>query len=424
MHAIHIQGAHPLHGDILISGAKNAALPIMAACLMSDKTLALSNVPNLADIHSMLLLLGDLGVDITENLVNNTLVLHAQNIQKTEASYDIVRKMRASIVVLGPLLARMGQAQVSLPGGCAIGTRPVDIHIQGLEAMGADILIEKGFINASAPRGLKGCVYTLPFPSVGATQNLLMAACYAQGDSVLKNVAREPEIENLIDALKAMGFLIEGAGTDTLCVKGNPYPSLHDAVHAILPDRIETGTYAVAALITNGCLTLHGTSLDLIPAFADKLVQAGAHVVQKENGFSIQRGEGVIRGVDVMTEPYPGFPTDLQAQMMALMSICHGASMVSETIFENRFMHVPELCRMGANITVHGRSALIRGQKHLTGAPVMATDLRASVSLVLAGLAAQGETIVNRIYHLDRGYEKLEEKLQNCGAHIERRKAL
>jgi UDP-N-acetylglucosamine 1-carboxyvinyltransferase len=325
--------------------------------------------------------------------------------------------MRASILVLGPLLARTREARVSLPGGCAIGTRPVDLHLKGLEAMGAVIKLDGGYIDATAPAGLRGAAIVFPFVSVGATENLLMAASLADGVTTLKNAAREPEIADLAKCLTAMGAKIAGIGTDTLTIEG--VPTLHGARHDILPDRIETGTYACAAAITGGQIFLENARAEDLGAVLNSLAEAGVEILPESNGFWVKRKNG-LHGIDVMTEPFPGFPTDMQAQFMALMAVAEGASMVTETIFENRFMHVPELNRMGARINAHGASAIIRGVPHLSGAPVMATDLRASVSLVLAGLAAQGETIISRVYHLDRGYESVEQKLATCGARIER----
>ena len=338
-------------------------------------------------------------------------------ITNTEAPYDIVRKMRASVLVLGPLVARVGEARVSLPGGCAIGTRPVDLHLKGLEAMGATIRLDAGYVHASAPQGLRGATFVFPFPSVGATENLLMAASLADGRTVLANAAREPEISDLADCLVAMGARIEGIGTDRLTIDGVKH--LHAATHAIIPDRIETGTYACAAAITGGQVHLRNGRLAHLGALVRALGEAGVEVIEQDGGLTVKRLNG-LHGADVMTEPYPGFPTDMQAQFMALMCVSDGAAMVTETIFENRFMHVPELNRMGARINVHGASAIVRGVPALSGAPVMATDLRASVSLVLAALAAKGETVVNRVYHLDRGYEAVEQKLAACGADIER----
>lgn len=421
MDQIRIRGGRPLTGSIRISGAKNAALPLMAACLLSDKTLTLTNLPFLADITTMVQLLMQHGVVISmrgEGVEGgHVMELTAENITSCTAPYDLVRKMRASVLVLGPLLARCGVASVSLPGGCAIGTRPVDLHLKGLQALGAEIELSGGYINARAPKGLVGGHFVFPFVSVGATENLLMAASLAKGETTLVNAAREPEVIDLAQCLLAMGAKIEGLGTDTLTIKG--VGALHDADHRIVPDRIETGTFAMAAAATKGQIELVGARLDIIDSVVEVLDQAGVSISETGRGIEVRNRDG-LTGVDVMTEPYPGFPTDLQAQMMALMSIADGASMITETIFENRFMHVPELSRMGANINVHHASAMVRGVKRLNGAPVMATDLRASVSLVIAGLAAEGETVVNRVYHLDRGYERIEEKLKACGAEIER----
>jgi UDP-N-acetylglucosamine 1-carboxyvinyltransferase len=404
----------PLHGTIHISGAKNAALPLMACGLLTDEHLTLTNVAKLADLATMAELLAQHGIDVIAQ--GRTLKLGGR-IKSTEAPYEIVRKMRASILVLGPLLARCREARVSLPGGCAIGTRPVDLHLKGLEAMGAVIKLDGGYIDATAPTGLHGATIVFPFVSVGATENLAMAASLADGVTILKNAAREPEITDLATCLIAMGAQIEGVGTDTLTITG--VQALHGAEHAILPDRIETGTYACAAAITGGKIFLEGARAADLGAVLTSLTDAGIIVTDSPTGFTVERANG-LHGIDVMTEPFPGFPTDMQAQFMALMAVAEGASMVTETIFENRFMHVPELNRMGARINAHGSSAIIRGVKSLQGAPVMATDLRASVSLVLAGLAAQGETTINRVYHLDRGYEAVEQKLAACGARIER----
>ncbi|HET9147014.1 MAG TPA: UDP-N-acetylglucosamine 1-carboxyvinyltransferase [Acetobacteraceae bacterium] len=415
MDKIRIVGNRPLHGEIAISGAKNAALPLMTAGLLTDERLVLDNVAQLADLEMMAQLLAQHGIAV-ERLAPRSLSLGGR-ITNTEAPYDIVRKMRASILVLGPLLARVGEARVSLPGGCAIGTRPVDLHLKGLEQMGAVIRLEGGYIDASAPQGLGGATIVFPFVSVGATENLLMAAVLARGETVLINAAREPEIGDLATCLSAMGANIQGIGTDRLTIRG--VASLHGARHSILPDRIETGTYACAAAITGGSILLRNARAADLGAVAKSLEEAGIDIDDGEQGVRVTRRNG-LHGIDVMTEPYPGFPTDMQAQFMALMSVAEGASMVTETIFENRFMHVPELNRMGARINVHGSSAIVRGVPALSGAPVMATDLRASVSLVLAGLAAQGETVINRVYHLDRGYEAVEQKLAACGAEIER----
>jgi len=418
MDAIRIRGGRPLNGAITISGAKNAALPLLTAALLTDGELILTNLPDVADIVTMSALLQELGVEISHQTAGRGQVLKAANIISHTAPYDLVRKMRASVLVLGPLLARDGQARVSLPGGCAIGPRPVDIHLMGLTQFGAEIDLNDGYIDARAPKGLVGARIALPLASVGATENLMMAATLAKGETEIANAAREPEIVDLSDCLTAMGARITGAGTDTISIQG--VDALHGARHQVLPDRIETGTYAVAAAITGGSLELINTRLDLIQAVAETLDAAGVEVAETARGLHVERRNGLIEGFDVMTAPYPGFPTDMQAQMMALMAVADGASLITESIFENRFMHVPELARMGANITVHGGSAMVRGVPSLTGAPVMATDLRASVSLVLAGLAARDETVVNRAYHLDRGYERVEQKLAACGADIER----
>ncbi len=422
MDQIRIRGGRQLNGEIRISGAKNAALPLMAASLLTDETLRLTNVPYLADIQTMANLLKELGVDIQDanggNGLGGALDLTAKTISETTAPYDLVRKMRASVLVLGPTLAREGHARVSLPGGCAIGTRPVDLHLKALQQLGAEIELSEGYVDAHAENGLIGGHVVFPMVTVGGTENILMAAVLAKGESIISNAAREPEIADLARCLQAMGAKIDGVGTDTLTVQG--VSSLHGAEHSVLPDRIETGTYAVAAAITGGHITLTETRSDLIESVIDVLTNAGVEVTECEKGLHVNRSNGALKGVDLMTEPYPGFPTDMQAQMMALMAVSGGASMITETIFENRFMHVPELCRMGADINVHGASAIVRGVSTLSGAQVMATDLRASVSMVLAGLAATGDTIVNRVYHLDRGYERLEEKLNACGAEIER----
>ena len=419
MDRIRIVGGRPLRGSIPISGAKNAALPLMAASLLTEDTLTLTNLPALADIATMGKLLEQHGVALDRSQARDQrLMMTAGRIENTTAPYDLVRKMRASVLVLGPIVARCGQARVSLPGGCAIGNRPVDLHLKGLAEMGAEINLTGGYIEVLAPNGLKGAEIVFPKVSVGATENLMMAACLAEGETVLVNAAREPEIGDLARCLVAMGAEIEGIGNARLVIRGRRF--LHGAEHAVLPDRIETGTYAMAAAITGGDVELVGGRLDLIESMAKTLDDAGILMEQTPTGIRVRRANGALKGVDVMTEPYPGFPTDLQAQMMALMTVAEGASMITETIFENRFMHVPELARMGANITVHNASALVRGVPSLKGAPVMATDLRASVSLVLAGLVGEGETILNRVYHLDRGYERLEAKLASCGAEIDR----
>jgi UDP-N-acetylglucosamine 1-carboxyvinyltransferase len=417
MDRIRIRGGKPLSGTVPIGGAKNATLPLMTAALLSDGPLVLENAPDLADIATMRALLVQHGLSVEHDRAARRLTLSgaATNL---EAPYDIVRKMRASVLVLGPLVARFGSAKVSLPGGCAIGTRPVDLHLKGLEQMGATIELDSGYITATAPRGgLRGARVIFPQVSVGATENLLMAATLADGVTELVNAAREPEIGDLAMCLMRMGARIDGIGTDRLVVEG--VKALGGAKHPIIPDRIEAGTYACAAAITGGSLHLPGARLEHLGAVARILREAGVDVAETHDGLTVSRLNG-LRGADVMTEPFPGFATDMQAQFMALMCVAEGAAMITETIFENRFMHVPELMRMGARIKYHGQSAIVRGVPALSGAPVMATDLRASVSLVLAGLAAQGETIVNRVYHLDRGYEAVERKLAAVGAEIER----
>ncbi len=426
MDKIRIRGGQQLNGTIRIGGAKNAALPLMAACLLTDEPLILSNVPHLADITTMANLLGQHGAQVSLEGQDNegghsgrVMSLTARDITSTTAPYDLVRRMRASVLVLGPLVAREGVATVSLPGGCAIGTRPVDIHLAGLEALGAEIEVESGYIRASAPGGLRGARFAFPKVSVGATENLLLAASLATGVTTLENAAREPEIIDLAECLIAMGARIEGVGTDTLVIEG--VDRLHGARHEIMPDRIEAGTYAMAVAITGGSVTLEGARLSHIDAAMAPLRRTGTSVEESSSGgLMVSRNGANLTAVDVETDPYPGFPTDLQAQFLAMMTVADGASVITETIFENRFMHVPELHRMGANITLQGRSALVRGVERLEGAPVMASDLRASASLVIAGLAAGGVTEVRRIYHLDRGYERLEEKLRLVGADIER----
>lgn len=419
MDRIRIEGGRPLKGTIAVGGAKNAALPLMAAGLLSAEALVLDNIPDLADINSMTNLLLTLGSKVGFARVDGVrqMTLNTPDTAETLAPYDLVRKMRASVLVLGPLLARFGQAKVSLPGGCAIGNRPIDLHLSGMEKLGAVINLTGGYVEALAPGGLIGNRIVFPKVSVGATENLLMAAALAKGETVLVNAAREPEVVDLARCLNAMGAHIEGAGTDTIHIQG--VDCLKAARHRVVADRIEAGTFAMAAAMTGGDILLTGVTSEGLVAVIDVLRKTGAKVEEQQDGLRVY-ATNRLQGVDVMTEPFPGFPTDLQAQYMAMLSVAEGAAMVTETIFENRFMHVPELSRMGANITVHGASALVRGVDRLVGAPVMATDLRASVSLVMAGLAAEGETIVNRVYHLDRGYERLEEKLTACGAVIER----
>src|SRR5215813_10431281 len=427
MDRIRIRGGNRLRGEIQISGAKNATLPLMAAALLTVEPLRLANVPDLVDIATMASLLGQLGmtISVTELAAGaasaaREMRLEAARITDTTAPYDLVRKMRASVLVLGPLVARCGEAKVSLPGGCAIGTRPVDLHLKGLAQLGAEIELRDGYVFARAEKGLVGGRIVFSYVAAAATENLMMAAALARGETEIVNAAREPEVVDLGHCLMAMGADIRGIGTDTLHIRG--VEKLHGAVHAVIPDRIETGTYAMAAAISDGDIELLGARVDLLEAVAQTLAQASVALEPTERGLRARRINGALIGVDAMTEPFPGFPTDLQAQFMALMAAANGAAMITETIFENRFMHVPELCRMGASINVHGASAMVRGVTRLTGAPVMATDLRASVSLVLAGLAAEGETEIGRIYHLDRGYERLEEKLAACGAEIERLK--
>lgn len=421
MDRIRIIGGAPLIGTIPISGAKNAALPLMAASLLSAGDLILDNLPRLADVKTLSDLLTSIGISVSITDTGHTTrgVFSGNTHLMSEAPYELVRKMRASILVLGPLVARTGYAKVSLPGGCALGARAVDLHIKGLEKMGATITLDDGYIIAKAPSmGLKGADFTFPIITVTGTENLLMAATLANGTTRLMNAAIEPEVTDLANCLVAMGAKIDGIGTHTLIVHG--VCALHGATHRVLPDRIETGTYAMAAAITGGDVTLTGTRLDLLQTAKDAMESAGVIFTEIPDGFTVKRGGNRLNAVDVTTEPYPGFATDLQAQFMTLMTLANGASALTETIFENRFMHVPELSRMGADITVKGRTAIVRGVSALKGAPVMATDLRASVSLVLAGLAAAGETIVHRVYHLDRGYAMLEQKLKACGASIER----
>ena len=410
-----ITGGARLEGEIPISGAKNAALPLMACALMAEKGMVLDNLPALADTNSMCELLNHLGVETARD--GETVQFGAAVDSVTDAPYEIVSKMRASVLVLGPLLARYGRARVSLPGGCAIGTRPVDLHIMGMEKLGAKVTLEDGYVLAEAPSGLKGASIVFPVVSVGATENVLMAAALADGVTTMTNVAREPEIVDLADCLNALGAKITGQGTDTITVHG--VSSLDACRHSVIPDRIETGTFALAAAITQGEVKLTKARPDHLASLFAAMAASGVQVEINDHDVTIT-ADHRPRPVDIITDPYPGFPTDLQAQFMALMCMASGTSQISETIFENRFMHVPELTRMGANIQVNGGNAVIRGVDSLTAAPVMATDLRASVSLVLAGLVARGDTVLQRVYHLDRGYDRLEEKLQNCGATIRR----
>ncbi|MEM8871068.1 MAG: UDP-N-acetylglucosamine 1-carboxyvinyltransferase [Pseudomonadota bacterium] len=418
MDSILVTGGQPLEGEIQISGAKNACLTLMPAALLTADPLTLTNVPRLSDIRTMSALLESLGCEVAALQDNRVLAIGAERIASHVAHYDIVRKMRASILVLGPLLARDGRAVVSLPGGCAIGARPVDLHLDALRALGADLDLRDGYVHAEAKSGLTGGRISFPLVSVGATENALMAATLAKGGTVIENAAREPEIVDLARCLRAMGAQIDGEGSSTIEVQG--VPALHGATYRVVADRIELGTYMLAPAIAGGSVELIGGSRALVSAFADKLEATGMTIKDTARGLRVTRGNGGILAVDVATEPYPGFPTDLQAQMMALLTLARGTSVLEETIFENRFMHAPELARMGARIDVQGGTATVTGVDSLRGAPVMATDLRASVSLILAGLAAEGETRVARVYHLDRGYERLDDKLRACGARIER----
>ncbi len=455
MDRIRLTGGNRLSGEIPISGAKNAALPLMIASLLTDGPLTLSNLPRLTDIATLARLLAELGVGIEvlnsdgswQTLTKRedgrplldpagakrlagfgldapfkpggrTVRLTAKKIESTHADYELVSRMRASFWVLGPLLARCGEAEVSLPGGCAIGTRPVDLHLEGLKKLGAEIELDQGYVKARAPGGLKGAEVRFSMPSVGATHNVLMAAVLAEGETVIENAAREPEISNLAECLNAMGARITGIGSPTLRITG--VPRLEGAEVATICDRIEAGTYAMAVAITGGDVELLGADPAFIEAPLQALSAAGVSVTPTNNGVRIARNGAALTPVDIVTQPYPAFPTDLQAQFMALMTMAEGNSEVTETIFENRFMHVQELARLGALISLHGDRAIISGVKSLRGAPVMATDLRASVSLVIAGLAAEGETVISRVYHLDRGFERLEEKLKRCGADVER----
>ena len=412
-----IRGGNRLEGSVEIHGAKNAVLPQIAASLLSAEPLELSNVPDLSDIATMVSVMEEFGVSATR-LPSRVLRLDAGQANAADAPYDVVRRMRASMLVLGPLVARFGAAKVSLPGGCAIGARPVDLHLKALAALGADVDVAGGFIIAKArSEGLQGARIVLSSPSVGATETAIMAASLAHGETEIINAARDPEVCDLVNCLSAMGARIEGAGTHRIVVSG--LESLHRAQHEVIPDRVEAGTYAIAAAITGGHLELLNAHLEHMATVGAALEQAGVEIWPTDRGLMISR-EGPLRAVDIVTEPYPGFPTDLQAQFMALMAVAPGASMLRETVFEGRFMHVPEFSRLGANITLHGTTAFVRGVDQLYGAEVMATDLRASVGLVLAGLVAEGETVVHRIYHLDRGYEAIDKKLIQCGADIRR----
>ena len=418
MDSILVTGNGPLKGQIPIAGAKNACLTLMPATLLSDEPLTLTNAPRLSDIRTMTDLLASLGAEVSTLQDEQVLAMSSHNLDNHTADYDIVRKMRASILVLGPMLARHGDAIVSLPGGCAIGARPVDLHLKALEALGAQLDLKDGYVHAKAPGGLKGGVIDFPFVSVGATENALMAATLAKGTTVINKAAREPEIVDLARCLRKMGAQIDGEGTDTITIQG--VDRLHGATHPVVTDRIELGTYMLAPAICGGEVELLGGRMELVGAFCETLDEAGIDVEETDKGLKVRRRGDHIKAVNVTTAPFPGFPTDLQAQMMALLCTADGVSVLEEKIFENRFMHAPELIRMGADIDVHGGTATVTGVKQLKGAPVMATDLRASVSLILAGLAAKGETKVSRVYHLDRGYEHVVHKLEAVGATIER----
>lgn len=420
MDRIAITGGARLQGEIPISGAKNSAIKLMAASLLTDEPLRLTNMPRLADTRFLGQLLRRLGTEIVEQDGDDgaETILHTREIVSAFASYDLVRQMRASFNVLGPLIARTGHAKVSLPGGCTIGARPVDLHLEALRALGASIDLHEGYVYAQAPRGLIGAEIEFPFVSVGATEHAMLAAVLAKGESVLKNAAREPELGDLADCLNKMGGKVSGAGTSTIRIQG--VDRLNGATHSVIPDRIETGTFALAAAMAGGEVRLTRTRSDFIETLLDKMVEAGVEVTRHNDGVTIKRNGGKLKAVEIETDPYPGFATDLQAQFMALMTLAEGESVIKETIFENRFMHAPELTRLGADISVSGGEARVRGVGALEGAQVMATDLRASVSLVIAALAARGETVVSRVYHLDRGFERLEEKLGACGANVSR----
>ena len=426
MDRIRIIGGEPLKGTIPISGAKNAALPLMIASLLTRETLTLKNIPRLADVTLLGRILGNHGVDVTavgkkmgqSTTEGQTFKLKAAEIVDTTAPYEMVSRMRASFWVLGPLLARCGQARVSMPGGCAIGTRPVDLQLMGMKALGAEIDIDRGYVVAKAPKGLHGARIVFPKVSVGATHNALMAAVLARGETLIENAAREPEVADLANCLKKMGAKIGGVGSSTLQVQG--VDRLHGAEHTVIPDRIETGTYAMAAAMTNGDVLLDGARADLLPEVIQTLRSTGIEIEERPSGLRVAWNGGALNPVSVETRPCPGFPTDLQAQLVALMSRANGLSKVRETIFDNRFMHIQELTRLGARIDLQGDTAFVTGVNGLHGAQVMATDLRASVSLIIAGLAAEGETLIGRVYHLDRGFERIEDKLSQCGARIER----
>ena len=420
MDRIAITGGARLEGEIVISGAKNSAIKLMAASLLTDQPLRLTNMPRLADTRFLGQLLRRLGTDIVEQDGDDgaETILHTREIVSAFAPYELVRQMRASFNVLGPLIARTGHATVSLPGGCTIGARPVDLHLEALRALGASIDLHEGYVYAQAPRGLVGAEIEFPFVSVGATEHVMLAAVLAKGETVLKNAAREPELGDLAECLNKMGAQVSGAGTSTIRIQGVDH--LNGATHSVIPDRIETGTFALAAAMAGGEVRLTKTRSDFVDTLLDKMVEAGVEVIRHNDGMTIKRNGARLKAVEIETDPYPGFATDLQAQFMALMTLADGESVIKETIFENRFMHAPELARLGADILVSGGEARVRGVETLEGAQVMATDLRASVSLVIAALAARGETVVSRVYHLDRGFERLEEKLSACGANVRR----
>ncbi|MDP1598894.1 UDP-N-acetylglucosamine 1-carboxyvinyltransferase [Phenylobacterium sp.] len=420
MDRIAITGGARLEGEIVISGAKNSAIKLMAASLLTDQPLRLTNMPRLADTRFLGQLLRRLGTDIVEQDGDDgaETILHTREIVSAFAPYELVRQMRASFNVLGPLIARTGHAKVSLPGGCTIGARPVDLHLEALRALGASIDLHEGYVYAQAPRGLVGAEIEFPFVSVGATEHVMLAAVLAKGETVLKNAAREPELGDLAECLNKMGAQVSGAGTSTIRIQGVDH--LNGATHSVIPDRIETGTFALAAAMAGGEVRLTKTRSDFVDTLLDKMVEAGVEVIRHNDGMTIKRNGARLKAVEIETDPYPGFATDLQAQFMALMTLADGESVIKETIFENRFMHAPELARLGADILVSGGEARVRGVETLEGAQVMATDLRASVSLVIAALAARGETVVSRVYHLDRGFERLEEKLSACGANVRR----
>lgn len=413
-----IRGGKPLKGRVAVSGAKNAALPILAAGLLTSAELRLKNVPHLNDITTMIELLGALGAEVAVD-ESSSLCISSKDLSSRRAPYELVKTMRASILVMGPLLARFGRAEVSFPGGCAIGSRPVDLHLKGFEAMGAHIDVRDGYIIATTEGGLRGCDFTFEMVTVGGTENLLMAAVLAEGETILRNVAREPEITDLVKFLRAMGADISGDETDTLFIRG--VRELNSCDYTVMPDRIEAGTYLVAAAATRGCITVDGVDAEHLGLVLDKLREAGVDVRVEGDAITADMAGQRPQSVDVVTAPYPGFPTDMQAQFTALNLFADGVACITETIFENRLIHAQEMSRMGANITIDGHSMIIRGQEEISGAPVMASDLRASASLVIAGLAAKGETRVDRIYHIDRGYERIEEKLQSIGADIVRK---